>query len=42
MVDYKKFLTEEAKELNLPETKLEDLMLQIASLYSITNPLIWF
>ena len=36
------FLTEEAKELNLPKTKLEDRLLQISSLYSMTNPLLWF
>ena len=37
-----KFLTEEAKELNLPKTKLEDRLLQISSLYSMTKPLLWF
>ena len=42
LVDWKKFLTEEAKELNLPKTKLEDQLLQIYSLYSMTNTLIWF
>ena len=28
LVDWKKFLTEEAKEINLLKTKLEDLLLQ--------------
>ena len=37
-----KFLTEEAKELNLPKTKLEYWLLQISSLYSMTNLLLWF
>ena len=42
MADWKKFLTEEAKELNLPKTKLEDRLLQISRLYSMTNLLLWF
>ena len=42
LVDWTKFLTEEAKELNLTKTKLEDRLLQISSLYSMTNPLPWF
>ena len=42
LVDWTKFLTEEAKELNLPKTKLEDQLLKISSLYSMTNLLLWF
>ena len=42
LVDWTKFLTEESKELNFPKTKLEDQLLQISSLYSMTNPLLWF
>ena len=42
MVDWEKFLNEEAKELNLPKTKLEDRLLQISILYPMTNPLLWF
>ena len=41
-VDWTKFLTEESKELNLPTTKLKDQLSQIASLYSMTNLLLWF
>ena len=41
LVDCKKILTEEAKKLNMPKTKLEDRLLQISSLYSMTNPLLW-
>ena len=42
LVDWIKFLTEEAKELNLPKTKLEDWLLKIYRPYSMTNPLLWF
>ena len=42
MVDWEKILTEEAKEQNLPKTKLEGGLLQISSFYSMTNPLLWF
>ena len=41
-VDWTKFLTAEAKELNMTKTKLEDQLLQISSLYAMTNPLLWF
>ena len=40
-MDWTKLLTEEANELNLPKSKLKDRLLQISSLYSITNPLLW-
>ena len=40
-MDWEKFLTEEAKELNLSNTKLKDQLLQISILHSITNPLLW-
>ena len=42
LVDWTKFLTEEAKELNIPKTKWEDRLLQISSLYSMTNPVLCF
>ena len=40
-MDWTKFITEEAKELNIPKTKLDDQLLQIYSLYSMTNPFFW-
>ena len=42
MMDWKKILTEEVKELNPPKIKWEYWLLQISSLYSMTNPLLWF
>ena len=41
-VDWTKFLTAEAKELNMSKTKLEDQLLKISSLYTMTNPLLWY
>ena len=40
-VDWTKFLTAEEKELNMSKTKLEDQLLKISSLYTMTNPLLW-
>ena len=42
LVDWKKILTEETKELNITKTKLEYRLFQIASLYSMKNTLLWF
>ena len=41
-LDWTKFLTAEAKEINLPKTKLKGIIFQIGSIYAITNPLLWF
>ena len=42
LLNWKQFLTEEAKELNIPKAKLEDWLLKVSSLYSMTNTLLWF